>query len=62
MTMREQEQDCGCGCGGSLCGTARQEMVWVGAREAEEPKEARGGECDCACGGGECDCGCDCCG
>ena len=50
LTTQEHRQDCGCGCGGTLCGTARQELIWVDSPKAVAAKETAAGECDCSCG------------
>ena len=52
-TAKEQTQDCGCGCGGALCGSNRQELVWVDSPEAAATIKATAETCGC---------GCECCG
>lgn len=49
VTKQEPQQDCGCGCGGSLCGTARHEVILVGFPKAVTAKESNTGQCDCGC-------------
>ena len=54
LIPQEQKQDCGCGCGGGLCGTGRQELVWVDSSQVAEMKQ-RALSNICSCDGS---CGC----
>ena len=45
----EQRNDCGCGCGGAVCGTERQEVVFVTSLPDRETNKPNSEQCDCGC-------------
>lgn len=52
VTTQMPRQECGCGCGGTVCGSARQEVVLVGFPKGIAAKEGQLGQCGCdgSCG------------
>ena len=53
IATQEENRDCGCGCGDALCGTTRQELIWIDSPKAIAAEETTSQQCDC---------GCECCG